>query len=400
MTNPRPSPSEPLAAPVVHDGPLDRRRVAALLLVAIVLLSAFEATQLAVRLALPTWSAPWHALLVRTLVSWGVLALLSIAVWHLALRVPVPPVSARALSTHGAAMTGFVVLHILVTAVTLTALNPSFRLPRTASYIGVAYVIFDVVLYAFVVGVANSWQFSRLATQRAVASAQLAESLERARFDALRRKLDPHFLFNTLNAIAALALKGNGPATADAIAVLSDLLRESLRDNAKALHPISRELAYITDYLSILQMRFPDRITLETKVEAEAVEAMLPCLVLQPLVENAVVHGLRDGSIPGLITIRATCDARTLTVTVDDDGAGLPAHVEDGIGLASLRARLTHAFGDQAKLSMQPGPFGRGTRSALRVPYVTSMTVNAGEPRSTDERVRVFEHQDATRRAG
>ncbi len=400
MTNPLPSPSEPLAAPIVHDGPLDRRRVAALVLVAIVLLSAFEATQLAVRLALPTWSAPWHALLVRTLVSWGVLALLSIAVWHLALRVPVPPVSAQALSTHGAAMTGFVVLHILATAVTLTVLNPSYRLPRTASYIGVAYIIFDVVLYAFVVGVANSWQFSRLATQRAVASAQLAESLERARFDALRRKLDPHFLFNTLNAIAALALKGNGPATADAIAVLSDLLRESLRDNAKALHPIPRELAYITDYLSILQMRFPDRITLETEVDVEAVEAMLPCLVLQPLVENAVVHGLRDGSIPGRITIRASCDVRTLTVTVDDDGAGLSAHVEDGIGLASLRARLTHAFGDQAQLSMQPGPSGRGTRSALRVPYVTSMTASSGEPRSTDERVRVLEYQDTTRRAG
>lgn len=366
------APSRAPSTSDAHDSPPNRRRIAILLVVAIVLLSAFEATQMAVRLALPTWSAPWHALLVRTLVSWGVLALLSIAVWQLALRVPVPPVAARSLLAHGVAMAAFVVLHIVVTAVTLTALNPSFRLSRTASYIGVAYVIFDVVLYAFVVGVANSWQFSQLATQRAVASAQLAESLERARFDALRRKLDPHFLFNTLNAIAALALKGNGPATADAIAVLSDLLRESLRDNAKALHPIPRELAYITDYLSILQMRFPDRITLKTVVEADAAEAMLPCLVLQPLVENAVVHGLRDGSIPGLITIRAMTDARTLTVTVDDDGAGPPAHVEDGIGLASLRARLTHAFGDQAQLSVTRGPAGRGTRSTLSVPRVTS----------------------------
>jgi signal transduction histidine kinase len=379
VTNPFPSPSPLLSVPDTLDGSLDRRRVVGLLLVAVVLLSAFEATQLAVRLALPTWSAPWHSLLVRTLVSWGVLGLLSVGAWHLALRVPLPPVAARSLLIHGASMTVFVLLHVLVTAATLTALNPSFRLSRTASYIGVAYVIFDVVLYAFVVGVANSWQFSRLATQRAVASAQLAESLERARFDALRRKLDPHFLFNTLNAIAALALKGNGPATADAIAVLSDLLRETLRENAKALHPVTRELAYIRDYLSIMQMRFPDRITLRTEVDEDAADAMIPCLVLQPLVENAVVHGLRNGSVCGLITIRAARRADMLTITVDDDGAGPPELTKEGIGLESLRARLEHAFGARARLTLGAGADGRGARSMLAVPFLISVAESLTE---------------------
>jgi LytS/YehU family sensor histidine kinase len=343
---------------------------AAVAIGAVLLLSTLEATQLIARASLEGWRVTVPSVVVRIVASWIVLAVLSLAAWRVAQRVPVTPWSARAFWIHGTAMVTFAALHVTGTAMALVAVDHRHDLQRTMKYFGVAYVALDVLLYALIVGIASTWQFKREAAQRTLAAAKLAEALQRAQLDAVRRQLDPHFLFNTLNSISALALRGDGVATADAIAVLSGLLRETLRPDAPAVHALTRELEYIERYMSIVQMRFPGAVRLQVQADEPSRSAAIPCLALQPLVENAVVHGFRGGTRAGLITVAAALHDRELVVSVTDDGDGTPAAgpLRDGIGLSSLRARVRHIFGEAGALHIARGFNDRGTRATLRIP--------------------------------
>jgi two-component system, LytTR family, sensor kinase len=348
-------------------------RMLALAVGAVLLLTMLEASQLMMRASLEGWRITLPSVLMRALVSWVVLAVLSVLVWQVALRVPLSPWTARTLAIHTAAMVAFTAMHIAGTTVALMTVDARHTLQHAMSYFGVAYVALDVLLYALIVGIAHTWSYARLAAQRTLTAVQLSEALQRAQLDVVRRQLDPHFLFNTLNSISAVALRGDGAATADAIAVLSDLLRQTLRSDAPTLHTVAQELDYVQRYLTIMQLRFPDAIQLTIAAEPEAMRARIPCLVLQPLVENAVAHGFAAGSQRGTITIRASVSASQLTVQVDDDGAGLPADRQDGIGLSSLRARLQYGFGPAGQLSFSRGAHGIGTCVTVRLPLVMEL---------------------------
>jgi sensor histidine kinase YesM len=205
----------------------------------------------------------------------------------------------------------------------------------------------------------------RLRAEAAALQAQLAE----AQVAALRMQLNPHFLFNTLHAVAALV--GRDPAgVRRMIARLSELLRATLDESSPPERPVEEEVAFIARYLEIMQVRFEGRLQVETSVEPGAAGALVPTLVLQPLVENAVEHGVgrRRG---GRITVGARRADGRVQLTVRDSGPGLRAEAAAaprGIGLRNTEARLRRMYGDDHRLSVATAE-GGGTLALVEVPY-------------------------------
>lgn len=206
----------------------------------------------------------------------------------------------------------------------------------------------------------------RLKDERLRAS-RLETQLVQAQLQALRTQLQPHFLFNTLNAISALALAD--PAQAKLmIARLSDFLRLTLEQQHSPQVPLSRELQLLECYLGIQRVRFQDRLTTHFDIADEANNAAVPNLILQPLVENALRHGLLAKTTGGALHISAAREGGTLRLRVEDDGLGLADDAAEGIGLGNTRERLRVRFGEAAALDLLRRPEG-GTRAEVRIPF-------------------------------
>ena len=202
-------------------------------------------------------------------------------------------------------------------------------------------------------------------------TAQLKTQLAHAQLSALKMQLQPHFLFNTLNAIMVLVRQQKGKQAEEMLARLSDLLRCVLEDiNAQEVS-LRRELEYLQLYLSIEEVRFPDRLRAEISADQSILDAAVPQLGLQPIVENAIRHGIGRSSAAGRIQISATRVNDTLEIKVRDDGPGLgnKKSIEgNGIGLSVTRARLQQLYGDAARLSVENGEPG-GVVVTLAFPY-------------------------------
>jgi signal transduction histidine kinase len=233
-----------------------------------------------------------------------------------------------------------------------------------------------------VVGMLHAVHFHRELRAREREAAHLARSLAEARFAAsearlaaLHAQLQPHFLFNTLNAVAALL--HHEPYTADRMLTrLAELLRAALREPAAAEHALRDELALLDQYLDLMALRFGPRLTVARDVAPEALDVAVPWLVLQPLAENALEHGLWPRSGPGTLRVEAareaTGEGACLRLVVEDDGIGVPAGASDdagegGVGLANTRRRLAHLYGAAASLTLGPRP-GGGARAVIRLP--------------------------------
>jgi signal transduction histidine kinase len=231
----------------------------------------------------------------------------------------------------------------------------------------------NVPVYWIVVSVTTAVLHSRRARERERRSLELAASLAQSRLAALRAQLQPHFLFNALNAISTLVHKD--PHAADEmIANLSDFLRLTLEHGDAQQLPLARELEFVRRYLAIEQVRFGDRLTIRIDFAPETLVALVPVLILQPLVENALKHGLQPKRGAVSLELTARADSGFLVLTVADDGVGLredsvePAGT--GIGMANCRSRLHELHGNQATLTLEPRPEG-GTFALLRLPFET-----------------------------
>ena len=201
-------------------------------------------------------------------------------------------------------------------------------------------------------------------------ASQLETQVAQARLGTLKAQLQPHFLFNTLNAIVVLVRQQKGQQAEETLARFSDLLRAVLADMDAQEVTLARELEYLRLYLSIEQIRFSDRLRVEIDVPADLLDAAVPHMALQPLVENAIRHGVGQRSTPGVIAIRATRDGDSLRISVQDDGPGFGARGETGgrgLGLGNTRARLKHLYGDAAELRI--GAEGGGACVALVLPF-------------------------------
>ncbi|HEX4229901.1 MAG TPA: histidine kinase [Bryobacteraceae bacterium] len=217
-------------------------------------------------------------------------------------------------------------------------------------------------------------------------SSQLEGQLTRAHLSALKMQLQPHFLFNTLNTIMVLVRQRKSRDAEEMLGRLSDLLRCVLEDVDTQEIPLRRELEYLQLYLSIEQVRFQDRLRVEIAMDPEVFDASVPHMVLQPIVENAIRHGIGGSSSAGKIRISARRVEGTLEMQVQDDGPGLgPAsggHTS-GIGLRNTRARLAQLYGDAASFSLRNDDY-RGVVATVILPY--RVTTLASETDSMETR--------------
>ncbi|MEO8138193.1 MAG: histidine kinase [Gemmatimonadota bacterium] len=207
----------------------------------------------------------------------------------------------------------------------------------------------------------HAWQFYRQARQRELRAAQLEGELNRAQLGSLEAQLQPHFLFNTLNAISSLMY--SDPARADRMmGRLSDLLRLTFQRAPRAEVPLAGELEWLGWYLEIMQVRFGDRLTVRQAIAPDTTALAVPRLVLQPLVENALTHGAAKHAGPATVTIAARRDGDRLRVTVTDDGPGIdgdPAQaLTSGVGLSNTAARLKALYGDAGQIALANLPAG------------------------------------------
>lgn len=231
--------------------------------------------------------------------------------------------------------------------------------------------IIDIVVYGGVASLTYALGFLRRSRERERRTLELEASLARARLDALRLQINPHFLFNTLNAIASL-IHSRPDAADEMIGSLSELLRASLHGAGDHETTLARELETLRLFTDIERTRFGDRIRFMEDIAPEALGALLPSLILQPLVENAIRHGLEPQTSQGTVSIQAKRDGSALVLTISDDGAGYdpaqPAPAGTGIGLANTRDRLHALYGREQSLAItSAGP--RGTSVTLRIPW-------------------------------
>jgi signal transduction histidine kinase len=222
----------------------------------------------------------------------------------------------------------------------------------------------------------NGWGTLEGERRRAAAAEVLAQA---ARLQALQSQLQPHFLFNTLNSISALIVDARLDAATSMISRLSEFLRLSLQTSDTPQVAVAREMVFIRHYLDIQKIRFGDRLKFRLDVAPAALSALVPTLLLQPLVENAVQHGILPHREGGSVTITAHTDAHTLKLRVEDDGPGFGGSPTPpfGFGLSNTASRLDELYGDQARLVVGRGALG-GVVVSIELPLVTVHDQTAG----------------------
>jgi signal transduction histidine kinase len=246
----------------------------------------------------------------------------------------------------------------------------------------------DFLVYLAVFGAGLALNYYRKYQERQQQAARLEKQLAEARLEALRMQIHPHFLFNTLHTISSF-VDYDPPAARRMVARLSDLLRRALERADRSEVPLREELLFADDYLAIMQIRMEGRLSVEKDIAPGAEDALVPNLVLQPLVENAVKHGVSENAGPGCVRIEAWREGEQLHLRVADDGPGLPTSGEplaEGIGLENTRDRLRERYGEAGRLLLHPArgsmngsangrphaPSGSGLAATLSLPYHTA----------------------------
>jgi two-component system, LytTR family, sensor kinase len=299
-------------------------------------------------------------------------ALATIAIFWLARRFPL---ARGRLLPHAAVHVIAGITLSLARVGMIWALSQWTQVYRPIELTALFYRQFHVYLlfYVLLLGIAWAVYYHGRYREREQAAEQLAAGLAEARLQALKMQLHPHFLFNTLNAISALIPQEAQPARR-MVARLGDLLRTTLEQEATQEVSLGEELEFLEPYLEIEQTRLGDRLSVEFQVEPQALDARVPHLVLQPLVENAIRHGVAPRSGPGVVTIAAAVEGGSLILHVRNTGGSArdgSTHEPGGRGLANVRSRLEHLYGADQQLTAGPaGPAEWVT--TIRIPYRAS----------------------------
>jgi hypothetical protein len=253
------------------------------------------------------------------------------------------------------------------------------RIPHK-SLIGELYdqVFINVFSYVAVACAGYAVIYARALASNRIRSAELERRLAEARLEALTRRLQPHFLFNSLNSIAALIRLADPDKALAALVALGDLLRVVLSTDGDARIPLQQEVAWAEHYLRIERLRFEHRLTTEVRLDPLLAQALVPALVLQPFVENAVRHGVERHSGATLVSIAAERDGEYLALTVRNSGGPtareqtLPAERPGfGLGLESTRERLAHLYGDD-HFALEIATSADATTARIRIPLAAA----------------------------
>jgi two-component system LytT family sensor kinase len=329
-------------------------------------------------------SLPWSRLLASNMIYWAVLAALIPAVFYLAGRVRLDsPVRISRIAIHVVAGVVFGIVHAALWVV-LTGLLPSFSDHRARFVITVRdYVAAEFLTYGAIVIAFYAVHYYQEAQRRQRAAAQLRATLTEARLEVLRSRMNPHFLFNTLNSISTLALKGDNDATVEMLARLSELLRVSLDDRCPHEVSLARELELLDRYLAIQRVRFADRLTVCQRIGDDTHDALVPSMILQPLAENAIRHGIDANCGAGTVTIESERRNGSLHLRVSDSGPGFPNEASIGrlgVGLSNTRARLEQLYGERQQIVFGRSEEGGGTVT-VTIPFHTDATALADAER-------------------
>lgn len=236
------------------------------------------------------------------------------------------------------------------------------------------------LVYFAIVIAAYAWRSAARIREREREAASLEAELRRAQLGALRMQLQPHFLFNSLNAVMALVRDRDTDRALGALTLLSDVLRATVNTGNANETTLASEIDFVRQYLRIEQLRFGDRLAVTFDLDGAPPDAMVPVFILQPFVENALKHGVLHGRERNEIAIAARVAGPSLVLSVRDDGRGLagPLGNGSGVGIANARRRLEHLYGARAALDVRAGAAGRGVQAIITMPLTQSAMAAAG----------------------
>ncbi|MGQ0800240.1 MAG: sensor histidine kinase [Pseudomarimonas sp.] len=305
-------------------------------------------------------SVPW-LLSFYLIVWWAWLAPTLLIVW-LAQRFPVLPPRRANVVIHALAATLVAVVHSMFEMGLMVWMRPYDRMTAALSELEVGETLLsrlpmEWMLYCLVLGGVMAFEYYQRYHERALQAEQLQRSLLDARLHALELQLQPHFLFNTLNAIAGLVRTNRKDQAVTMIAGLAELLRYSLDHAGRQRVSLAEEMDVLRRYLEIEVTRFPDRMAFHIKLADDARRAAVPMLILQPLAENAVRHGIARAAAAGRIEVEARRVGERLHIRMRNAG-NLDAAAVEGIGLKNTRERLAALYGDAAHFSVSADAAG------------------------------------------
>ncbi|MDQ1453796.1 MAG: hypothetical protein QOJ51_7221 [Acidobacteriaceae bacterium] len=336
---------------------------------------SFVATMLALATANECQSITHLPSLVYGIVLWGWWGVIASALWELGARKPaVSSFSVKAIAIQIPVSLVLGLMHLVVLwSLGFTPLGwGSTETPQSVwrSLINVNRYGIEILVYGFIFGIIGIIQYQIRAQQEAMKSLELQRQLSAARLRALQMQLEPHFLFNTLNAITTLVELGRQAEAVEMLGHLNLILKSTLKRTTPEKVPLSQELEIVENYLAIEQIRFADRLRIEIKVEPSALNSLVPCFLLQPIVENAIRHGIAHCESEGLVEASARRDGHLLRLEVRDSGWGMNGHSKsgNGIGLKNTRERLAHFYQDAYDMSALPLERG-GFEVAITIPY-------------------------------
>lgn len=319
--------------------------------------------------------APWRAF-VGEAPQWYGWALLTVPIIRLGERFPLrPPVRLSRIGIHATLS----VAASFAIGIADAAVNQWIR-PTDAPFIRsvmnwfVSGLPVTTLVYFAILGVGYALGNSARLRERERRAAELEAQLRDAQLAALRMQLQPHFLFNSLNAVMALVRDQDTPRAIRALSLLSDVLRTTVSAGDAQQTTLAQEIEFVTRYLEIERVRFGDRLRVSVDVPEGLEQALVPTFVLQPFVENSLKHGVLRERTGNEIAIGARATTDRLVLTVTDDGRGLPVQTETlalgngGVGIANARARLDQMYGRAADLSVRNGTAGRGVFVEVTLP--------------------------------
>lgn len=315
----------------------------------------------------------WHWVLFSSL-DWLAYALLTPVVFRAARRFPLErPHPARNIGIHViGALLMCVAWASLGTLLRFAIFRPGATQDELRWFVGWIFTTlpFGFGVYFALVGIQHATAWLERAREREAQAARLAAQLSEARLAALRMQLHPHFLFNSLNAITVLVRDGDTAGASRMLELLSDILRQVLGSDGGHEIALSQEMEFVERYLAIEQVRFSDRLQVRIEIDPALAGAAVPRFLLQPLVENAVRHGIASQTETGLLEIAASREGDELVLTIRDNGPGLGSVEKPpgvGVGLANTRARLAELYGENGKLEIENAP--GGVIATVRLPW-------------------------------
>lgn len=305
----------------------------------------------------------WSFALVSTLPNWYIWAILAPFVVHLLRSWPLTADNwIRVLLTiHVPALIAAMLLHSLVNLVLFrtaglhdTMNTELYRVHFFSRIHG------NILTWTAIVGLFSAWEYYRKYVTRETQASALQVQLAQANLRALKMQIHPHFLFNTLHSIAALVRKDENRMAVNMLGQLGDFLRLALENKGQQEIPLDQELDFLRRYLDIERVRFGDRLDVQMELDDDVQSLYVPNLILQPIVENAIHHGIAPQAASGVLVISARREGDRLCLSVRDNGPGLkdPGRLKEGVGLANTQGRLEHLYGTEQEFSLRNAPLG------------------------------------------